>query len=333
MIPLRVAIIGAGRIGRVHAASVASHPSAQLVLVCDPVGTAAADLAAVHGARSCLDAAEVFSDPEVDAVIIGSPTPLHAEQVMAAARAGKAALCEKPVAASVDEARQLQADLDAFEHPPVMVGFQRRYDPSIAGARQAVDDGVVGTVEQVVITSRDPAPPPASYIASSGGIFKDMTIHDFDEARFFLGEISEVTAFGQNVIPELRETGDFDAAVTVLRSPSGAVATITNNRRCAAGYDQRLEVHGDVGSVSVENLRASSLQVNSAAFSGAQLPYLDFFLERYAAAYRNELTAFIDAVVAGTPVSPTVADGVAALVLAQAAEESVRSGRTVQVGS
>lgn len=328
---LRVAIIGAGRIGRVHAESVASHPQAQLALVCDPMGTAAEDLAAQYGARSCKDAAEVFADEQVDAVIIGSPTPLHAEQVMAAARAGKAVLCEKPVASSVEEARQLEADLATFEHPPVMVGFQRRFDPSIAAAHEALVQGRLGKVEQVVIVARDPAPPPASYIAQSGGIFKDMTIHDFDEARFFLGEVTQVTAIGQNVLPELAETGDFDACVVVLRNAEGAVATITNNRRCATGYDQRLEVHGELGSVNMDNLRSTSLEFNLKDSSAAKEPYLDFFLERYAAAYRNELTAFIDGIVNGTPVTPTVGDGVAALVLAQAAEESARSGRTVSI--
>lgn len=331
--PLRVAIIGAGRIGRVHAQAIASHPKAQLVLVSDPFGTAAEDLAAVHGARAVKDAAEVFADPDVDAVIIGSPTPLHAEQVLAAARAGKAVLCEKPVASSVAEAKQLEADLQGFEHPPVMVGFQRRYDPSIKRAHDLVVAGEIGKVEQMTIQSRDPAAPPASYIASSGGIFKDCTIHDFDQARFFMGDIAEVTAFGQNNIAELAETGDFDGCVVVLRSVDGGVAAITNNRHCAAGYDQRMEVHGETGSLFVDNLRPTAVTVNKKEFSAAQDPYLDYFLERYADAYRDELTAFIDAINEGREVSPTVADGIIALVLAEAADESARTGRPVKVSA
>lgn len=328
---LRVAIIGAGRIGRVHAQAIASHPRAQLVLVADPFGTSADDLAAAHGARAVKDAAEVFADPDVDAVIIGSPTPQHASQVLAAARAGKAVLCEKPVASSVAEARQLEAELATFDHPPVMVGFQRRYDPSIKRAHDLVAAGEIGRVEQMSIQARDPAAPPASYIASSGGIFKDCTIHDFDQARFFMGDIAEVTAFGQNNIPELADTGDFDGCVVVLRSVDGAVATITNNRHCATGYDQRMEVHGAEGSLSVDNLRPTAVTVNKREFSAAQDPYLDYFLERYADAYRDELTSFIDAVNAGGEVSPTVADGIVALVLAEAAEESARTGRPVSV--
>ena len=158
-----------------------------------------------------------------------------------------------------------------------------------------------------------------------------MTIHDFDEARFFIGDIVEVSAFGQNVLPELAETGDFDAAMVLLRGAGGAVATITNNRRCVTGYDQRLEVHGSLGSAVMDNWRETTLSVNTRDASGVRQPYLDFFLERYAAAYSNELSAFIDAINSGTEVSPTVADGVAALLVAQAAEESARTGRTVRL--
>lgn len=328
---LRVAIIGAGRIGRVHAQAIASHPQAQLVLVSDPFGTAAEDLAAAHGARAVKDAGEVFADPGVDAVIIGSPTPLHAQQVLAAARAGKAVLCEKPVASSVAEARELEAELATFDHPPVMVGFQRRYDPSIRKAQRLVAEGEIGRVEQMTIQSRDPAAPPASYIAQSGGIFKDCTIHDFDQARFFLGDIAEVTAFGQHNIPELAATGDFDGAVVVVRSVDGAIASITNNRRCAAGYDQRMEVHGDEGSLFVDNLRPTAVTVNKKEYSAARDPYLDYFLERYADAYRDELGAFIDAINQGGAVSPDLADGIHALVLAEAAAESARTGRPVTI--
>lgn len=328
---LKVAIIGAGRIGKVHAQAVNAHPEASLVAICDPFGTAAEDLAKIYGATSYQNADDLFADPEVDAVIIGSPTPLHAPQVLGATRAGKAVMVEKPVASDVEEARALEAELATFEHPPVMVGFNRRYDPSFAQAKATLDAGTLGTVEQVTIISRDPSAPPAEYVAVSGGIFKDMTIHDFDMARFFIGDIVEVSAFGQNVLPELKDTGDFDAAVVILKGANGAVATITNNRRCVTGYDQRLEVYGSDGSAFVENWRPSTVSVNTGAYSAAQEPYLDFFLERYADAYRAELSAFIEAVTNGTPVSPTVGDGTAALVIAQAAQESAHSGQTVKI--
>lgn len=328
---LRVAVIGAGRIGRVHSKAIDSHPEAQLVAVSDPVGTAAEELAALYGARAYKEAEEVFADPEVDAVIIGSPSTLHATQLLAAARAGKAVLCEKPVAIDVAEARQLESDLATFEHPPVMLGFQRRFDPSMRRAHELVAEGAIGEVSQVTIISRDPAPPPASYIAVSGGIFKDMAIHDFDLCRFYMGDIASVTAIGQKLIPELAETGDYDATAIVVVATSGAVATITNNRSCATGYDQRIEIQGRTGSLAMDNMRPTALTVNTAEYSDARDPYLDFFLTRYADAYRNELTAFIDAINNGTPVSPTVADGVAALVLAEAAAESARTGRTVSL--
>lgn len=328
---LRIAVIGAGRIGQVHARTVVSHPDATLSIVCDPIGTAAAELAGSLGARPSQDAAEVFADPEIDAVIIGSPSPHHAEQVLAAARAEKAVLCEKPVAIDVAEARRLEADLAGFDHPPVMVGFQRRFDPSMRRARELIEAGEIGRVEQVSIVSRDPAPPPASYIASSGGVFKDSAIHDFDLTRFYMGEIASVTAVGQNLIPELADTGDFDGTAIIVTATSGAVATITISRHCATGYDQRIEIHGQKGSLSMDNLRPTALSVNTAEYSAAREPYLDYFLERYADAYRNELTTFIDAINQGTPVSPTVADGIAALVLAEAADESARTGRTVSV--
>ena len=315
---LRIAVIGAGRIGKVHAATVAAHPQARLVLVCDPFIEAAKALAEPLGARASTDAADAFSADDVDAVVIGSPTPLHAEHVLAAARAGKAALCEKPVASSVEAA-------------PVMVGFQRRYDPSIAKAQRLAADGRIGRVEQLTIISRDPAPPSAEYLAQSGGVFKDMTIHDFDEARFFLGEIISVNAIGQKLDPALADVDDFDGAVTTLRAASGAVAIIKNTRHCASGYDQKVEVFGSEGEVVADNLRATSVQINDATGSAQQEVYLDFFLERYADAYRDELTAFIDAVNNGSPVTPTVEDGVAALVLAEAAERSARSGQTVEV--
>lgn len=328
---LNVAMIGAGRIGQVHAAAVAKHPRANLVMIADPFDGRAKALAAPYGAEGTDRVDDVFADHRVHAVIIGSPTPLHVEHILKSVKAGKAVLCEKPVASDVVQARALDAELAAGPHPTVMLGFQRRFDPSLSRARTLIDEGAIGQVEQLVITSRDPAPPPASYIAASGGIFADMTIHDFDLVRFFLGEVTEVFAFGQNLLPELAGTGDFDAATVLLRAESGAVASITNHRRCASGYDQRVEIHGGTGSLAMDNHRATTLTLNTGAYTGARDPYLDFFLQRYAEAYTQELATFIEAVIHQRPVSPTVADGVAALELAEAAEVSARTGRAVQL--
>ena len=325
---LNIAIIGAGRIGHVHARTVAAHPRARLVLVCDPVGDAAQNLAAQYGARSCKEAAEVFADPEVDAVVIGSPTPLHIPHLLAAARAGKAVLCEKPIALDMKDVEAARAELDAIT-TPVMFGFNRRFDPSFAAVRAAVAEGRIGELEQLTIISRDPAAPPVEYIKVSGGIFRDMTIHDFDTARFFLGDIVEVHAVGQNLDPAIKETGDFDAAVVTLKAASGAVATIINNRHCASGYDQRLEASGRDGALFAENIRATTVRLSNAEVTDAQEPYLDFFLERYADAYRLELSAFIEAVEAGTTPPTSIDDAIKALRLAEAATTSAQTGQPV----
>ncbi|WP_136314016.1 inositol 2-dehydrogenase [Actinomyces procaprae] len=327
---LNIAIIGAGRIGHVHAGTVAAHPHARLALVCDPFGDAAEKLASQYGARSCKDAEEVFADPEVDAVVVGSPTPLHIPHLLAAAKAGKAVLCEKPIALDMKDVDAARAELDAVT-TPVMFGFNRRFDPSFAAVHAAVQEGRIGTLEQLTIISRDPAAPPAEYIKVSGGIFRDMTIHDFDTARFFLGDIVEVHAVGQHLDPAIAATGDFDAAVVTLRAASGAVATIINNRHCASGYDQRLEASGRDGALFAENVRAHTVRLSNAEVTDAQEPYLDFFLERYADAYRLELSAFIEAVEAGTTPPTGIADAVAALRLAEAATESANTGNPVRL--
>ena len=327
---LNIALIGAGRIGHVHAKTIAAHPQATLALVCDPFGDAAEKLASQYDARSCKDAEDVFADPEVDAVVIGSPTPLHIPHLLAAAKAGKAVLCEKPIALDMKDVVAAQTELDAIT-TPVMFGFNRRFDPSFAAVRSAVNEGRIGDLEQLTIISRDPAAPPVEYIKVSGGIFRDMSIHDFDTARFFLGDIVEVHAVGQNLDPAIKETGDYDAAVVTLRATSGAVATIINNRHCASGYDQRLEASGRGGALFAENVRATTVRLSNAEVTDAQEPYLDFFLERYADAYRIELSAFIEAVEADTPTPTTIDDAVEALRLAEAATKSARTGQPVRL--
>ena len=327
---LSIAVIGAGRIGHVHAKTIAAHPQAELALVCDPFEDAAEKLAATYGARSCKDVEEVFADPEIDAVIVGSPTPLHIPHLLAAAKAGKAVLCEKPIALDMKDVEAAQAELDAVT-VPVMFGFNRRFDPSFATLHQAVADGKIGDLETLLIISRDPSAPPAEYVKVSGGIFRDMTIHDFDMARFFLGDIVEVHAFGQNFNEEIREAGDFDAAVVTLKNAAGVVATIVNNRKCSAGYDQRLEAQGSTGTLNADNIRATTVRLSNAEVTDAAEPYLDFFLQRYADAYRLELTAFIDAVVAGTKPTPSIDDAIEALRLAEAATESAKTGKPVSL--
>ncbi|MEZ7897527.1 MAG: inositol 2-dehydrogenase [Flaviflexus sp.] len=327
---IKIGIIGAGRIAHVHARSVSAHPNATLVAISDPVERAASALAQQTGARWTTSADELISDPEVEAIIICSPTPFHTEQILAGVKAGKPVLCEKPVAMDTDTVYQLEKNLEGLD-PTVMMGFNRRFDPSFAKIHDLVDDGTVGKVEQVTIISRDPAAPPPEYIATSGGIFKDMTIHDFDMARFFLGDITSVVAIGQNLDPALKDTGDFDGAIITLTNAEGTTATITNSRHCSSGYDQRLEVFGDRATVNADNIRPTTVSVSTGTATAAKDPYLDFFLTRYEAAYSAELDEFLAAITQGRKPSPDVTDGRKALEIAEAAETSARTGTIVHL--
>ncbi len=327
---MRIGIIGAGRIGQVHARSVAANPQTTLVAVADPHLEAAEELVARYGGNALTDADALIQDPDIDAVIICSPTPLHAPQVLAAARQGKAVLCEKPIASSLAEAETLQHQLEDLD-ARVMVGFNRRFDPGFATAQAAAAAGKVGRVEQVSIISRDPAAPPKSYIQVSGGIFNDMTIHDFDMARFLIGDIVKVSAVGMNMDPELEDSGDFDGAIVTLIASNGRVATVTNSRHCSTGYDQRIEIFGNQGLLSVDNVRETTVEFSGSEVSGAREAYLNFFLDRYAQAYALELDAFVQAVEAGEPLSPSVRDGVEALRLAAAAAESAKTESVVSL--
>lgn len=324
---LRIAVIGAGRIGAVHARTIRDHDHARLVVVADPVADAAA-LAMRLGARSTTDAEEALTADDVDAVVVASPTPLHVPHTLTAIDAGKSVLMEKPVAlevAAVDACIRALGELTGR----VMVGFNRRFDPSVAEVRERVAAGEIGTVEQVSIISRDPAPPPAGYLAVSGGIFKDMTIHDLDMARHLLGDVVAVHAVGQHLDPAVADR--YDAATLTLTSSTGAVAVIVNSRHSSAGYDQRIEVFGSSGSLEIANQRSSSVRLHDAHGTERAGPFLPFFLERYQRAYTAELDSFIQAALTGTAQSPSIHDGRAALALAEAAATSASTSTTVRV--
>ncbi len=328
----RIAVLGAGRIGRVHAGNVATTPGCTLVGVADPFGTAAARLTDQFGGRAEADPLAFIADPEVDAVIIGTPTATHVDLMLHAARRGKAVLCEKPIdldigraVAAADEVERLGAR--------VMVAFNRRFDPTARALRQAIDDDAIGDVRQVVISSRDPAPPPADYIRQSGGIFRDMAIHDFDMARFLLpDEPVEVLAMaGCLVDPAIAGLGDSDTAMILLRTRSGRQCHINCCRQAAYGHDQRLEIFGSRGMLLNDNLRANTVRRFDQDRTDSRERLVEFFLERYEQAYRNELRDFARCVDAGEPMPVTVRDGIQALRIADAAEESARTGRSVAV--
>src|ERR1700730_7867849 len=274
---LRFGLLGAGRIGRVHAASVAMHPRAELAVVYDPVEAAAREVAAQYGAAPTGDADAILGNADIDAVIIASPTPTHVDLLTACAQAGKVVLCEKPIDLDLARVDACWEDIKGL-NAAVMVGFNRRFDPTFAEMRDRVAGGEIARVAPLIITSRHPAPAPAAYIASSGGLFRDMTIHDFDMARFFLGEVVEVHAIGANLIePYIAEAGDVDSAVVSLRGAGGELGQIVNSRRCSFGYDQRLEAFGAEAMLSVGNQTDTSVRWYSASGSESTPPYLKFF--------------------------------------------------------
>ena len=327
---LTFAQFGAGRIGAIHAANLAASGRARLAHVVDVHEAAAASLAARHGAEAS-DAVTALRDPQVGAVIIASSTDTHADLVMAAAKAGKAIFCEKPIDLSLARVDQALAVVQA-EGVPMLVGFNRRFDPSFAELHRRIGAGAIGAVEQVIITSRDPGLPPVDYLKVSGGQFRDMTIHDFDMARWMLGEEPiEVFAYGSALVdPAVAEAGDIDSCMVLLRTASGRMAHINNSRRASYGYDQRVEVHGSLGRLMAGNRVATTVEQADAQSVSSEKP-LHFFLERYADAYRIELAAFIDAVTSGNPMPVGPQDGRQALVLAEAALQSLREHRPVRV--
>lgn len=330
--PLKVALLGSGRIGQVHARNIAAHPDLELAWIADPFIEGATKLAAGTGALAVETADDVFANADLDAIIIGSPTNTHVELISRALSQGVAALCEKPIDLDIERVLACRDEIRG-NNTPLMLGFNRRFDPNFAAIQSRVAAGEIGRLEQLTIISRDPAPAPANYIATSGGIFRDMSIHDLDMARFFVPDIIEVTASGANVFCDyIEEAGDFDSVVISLRGRNGELITITNSRHSSYGYDQRLEAFGSEGMLNAGNVSPTTVRKYSAAGTEETDAYLPFFLERYADAYRNELDSFAQAVRNGTACSPGFDDGVQALVLANAAEESARSGRTVKIG-
>jgi myo-inositol 2-dehydrogenase / D-chiro-inositol 1-dehydrogenase len=327
IVTLSIAVIGAGRIGRIHAGNIAAHPTARLAGVADVDAAAAVALADSCGAGA-ISLDEAFA---ADAVLIASPTPTHAEYIERAAAAGRAIFCEKPVDLAVDRVRACLAAVRGAG-VPLMIGFNRRFDLHFAALKHRMDAGEIGELELLTIISRDPAPPPPAYLATSGGLFRDMMIHDLDMARFLLGEepLTLQAAASCLVDPSVAAAGDVDTAVVTLRTASGKLCQISNSRRATYGYDQRIEAHGSKGLLRAGNVTATTVEL--ATGTGFQSdPVLPFFLERYAGAYRAELGAFIAAVTSGDAPRPDDADGLKALLLADAAARSAQTGQSVQL--
>jgi myo-inositol 2-dehydrogenase / D-chiro-inositol 1-dehydrogenase len=327
---INFALLGAGRIGKVHAQAINIDRDAALVAVADAVPEAAQTLAETYG---CLVRSidEIAADTNIDAIIIATPTNTHADLIEKFSHAGKAIFCEKPIDLDI---RRVQSCLKtiANTNARLMVGFNRRFDPHFIALRQAVVDGRIGTPEMMQIISRDPGAPPAEYIKVSGGIFFDMTIHDFDMARFLLGEEIQTVFATASVLtdPVIAELGDFDSASVIMTTKSGKHISISNSRRATYGYDQRIEIHGSKGMIAAQNQRPVSIEIaNEDGFT--RPPLHDFFMTRYTQAYAAEISAFIGIVRDNNPPTPGGEDGLAALILAEAALKSSKLGRAVNV--
>ena len=326
-----VAIFGAGRIGRIHAANLAALPGVSLKYVCDPVAGAAAELAHKHGAQVAqVDA--VFADPSINVVAIASSTDTHSDLISRAAAAGKHIFCEKPIDLSVPRARACAAAVKAAG-VACMIGFQRRFDPTFNEARTRMDRGEIGNPEMLIVTSRDPGAPPANYIKASGGIFRDMLVHDFDVFRWILcadgDEAQWLSATGSVLTdPAIVALGDMDSTAVTIRTRMGRLCQINTSRRAAYGYDQRFEVLGSTGMLQCGNHTPSEVTQWDANGVCTDKPE-NFFLQRYSAAYRLEMAHFFECLQSGAAFRTTVVDGVAAQELADAAAESCKTGQPV----
>ena len=330
---LNIALLGCGRIGKMHAANLAAHPEARLHSVFDAHAPSAQLVGQQHGVPAASSADAVFGDTGVDAVLIASSTSTHADYIEQAVASGKAALCEKPIDLSLERVN-LCAQRIAGSTVPVQLGFNRRFDPGHRAARSALLAGEIGSLRQVIITSRDPAPPSEEYTAHCGGLFRDMTIHDFDLARFLLGsEPVELFATGARLVqPELmQQLGDYDSAMLIMRSADGVICHINNSRSAAYGYDQRVELLGSEGMLLSANRKAHELRRYSGAGVEHGEPYQHFFIERYQESFMAELSAFIACVQQGAEPEVGFADGRRALLLAEAAYRSLATGAMVAV--
>ncbi|CUX65253.1 Inositol 2-dehydrogenase [Agrobacterium tumefaciens str. Kerr 14] len=328
--PLRIALFGAGRMGQIHATTIASHPRAQLIAVVDPNVNAARELATRHGCN-VLDDDSVFRDKTIDAVVIASAASAHPEQIKSAALAGKAIFCEKPLARDLESVRQIVDTVE--EHQVVfLLGFNRRFDRHFQDLKAKLGPDGVGSPEIVILTSRDPRPPPGDYVRAAGGIIRETTIHDIDMARYLTGE-DPAFVFGMAAsrTEQALEDGAFDDTVVVtMRMPSGCLVTINNSWRASYGYDQRAEVHARHGMMRLDNVLPTTVSFSGEIGTVTDKPE-PFFMERYMEAYRREMESFISAAGSGSQLVPTARDGLKALEIAEAVERSIAQNKVISL--
>jgi myo-inositol 2-dehydrogenase / D-chiro-inositol 1-dehydrogenase len=328
-----IALMGAGRMARVHATAIRAA-GGRLATVYDVVESAAKSLAADANASAAGSVEEALHHPDVDAVLVATSSDTHVDCIIQAVKAGKAVMCEKPLAPSLADAQRC-IDVLGAQAGKVFLAFNRRFDPGHAALKKAIEAGEIGSLEQLTITSRDPAPPPLEYIPNSGGLFRDMMIHDFDMARWILGEepVSVYSVGSCLVDPEIGKLGDIDTACVTLVTSSGKQAVILNSRRASFGYDQRVEAFGSTGMVISDNPRATGIKRYSDTKFGAPDRIFTFFMDRYGDSYRVEIETFLKGVAASTAPPVNAIDGLRAVYLAEAAGASLRLGRAVELKS
>jgi len=327
---IAVALLGAGRIGQEHAKNLAALPQVEVVVVCDPrIESAVAVRPLVRAKEVTPSPEEAVNRKDVDAVIICTPTDTHAVLIEAAAETGKAVFCEKPVALDLTRTQQALATV-VEKGVPFQIGFQRRFDSGYAEAKRRIEAGVLGRLDQFRTVGRDPAPPPKEYLAKSGGLFLDQAIHEFDIARFLMGDVIEVSAWGTvRFHPDAEEFDDIDTATTLLRFASGALGVVENSRRAVYGYDIVTEVFGENGKILVQAEPKTPLREYNK--EGYRLDHYHFFMDRFGPAFRAELEAFFQAVSNGKPPSPGPSDALESLKIALAATRSLKEGRSVKL--
>lgn len=333
-IMIKIGIIGVGRMGKIHLENLLDKiEGVELIAAVNP-GINGQQFALHRGVPNVSDNFDIIlQNPEIDAVLISSTSDTHSEYAVRAAQAGKAIFCEKPIDKSLAKSNETIKTISKIG-VPLMIGFNQRFDYNFAKVKTNISEGKIGTLRGLHIISRDPAPPPISYIKKSGGLFKDMTIHDFDMARFIMGcEVEEVFAYGTCLVdPAIGEAGDIDSAKVMLKFENGAIGTIENSRHASYGYDQRIEVFGSKGAIKVENPLKSNISI--ASESGTETDrHLNFFMDRYETSYLEEIRSFVEALKANAPMPVTGDDGLKAMIIAEAANKSLEENRPIKTNS
>jgi myo-inositol 2-dehydrogenase / D-chiro-inositol 1-dehydrogenase len=331
--PLGIVLIGAGRIGQLHARNISRNPRARLLCVLEQDNERAETVAEMTGCRILSELEEALAFPAVEAVYICSPTDTHVDYVLRSVEAGKYVFCEKPIDLDLERAKACVGKLGE-RASRVMMGFNRRFDPSLAAIRHSVLQGEIGVLEQILVISRDPAPPPQLYVSQSGGIFRDMTIHDFDTVRSFIPfEFVTVFAHGSCLFSDdIRAFNDYDTVSVQLIGPGGETCSILNSRRCCYGFEQRIEIFGSIGTIALENPRPVSVKrfIKEGESRG---PLYDFFPQRYASSYEHLLDDFVSKARSDEPFSVTIQDGLRALTLAEAAGRSAEGHLPISISA